>query len=255
MKKTLIAILALAGIASAVDMEDALLITTAGETDLSTLQHTSNQYTLTIKLNSAGIDMINNFVGSRTPGMDISLVSIGLTSQAATEGAVAANHLYGMGMGYSSSGGVITTGGFYNTKEATPATGTTSHFNGGGNHLFSDAKYNENLTGVAITLYGLNGQSKPAFTATMAHADGSTESVNSLTYTGNAVTSDPVLSWSTLYLNTQYVENAWLFDGMRVNNQATAQELNLKAIAVPEPATGTLSLLALAGLCARRRRK
>ena len=48
----------------------------------------------------------------------------------------------------------------------------------------------------------------------------------------------------------------WSYDGVNGNN--TSQISNLKLIvsaAAPEPATATLSLLALAGLAARRRRK
>lgn len=240
--------------APAVELSEALLVTSDATTDLRMVEHSSNQFTLTLKLNSEGIDFLNSYVGHNKAGMDIVFASIGLTSLATTEGATPVEHFYGVGMGYSSNGPNITSGGFYNVKEVTASESAAGKYNGGGNHLFDTAKYNENLTGVAITIVGLNSGSKPAICATMTHADGSTEAINSLFYTGGLVTTDPVQEWTTLTLNTQYIDRAWLFDGMQVTNQATAQVLNEKAIAAPEPATATLSLLALAGLAARRRR-
>jgi hypothetical protein len=53
-----------------------------------------------------------------------------------------------------------------------------------------------------------------------------------------------------------YVDNAFVYNGSWTSEDLrTVTNTNLKALIVPEPTTATLSLLALAGLAARRRRK
>ena len=60
--------------------------------------------------------------------------------------------------------------------------------------------------------------------------------------------------WKTLGVNTDVVSSVYLFQG--AIDKTTALALNKAATAaIPEPTTATLSLLALAGLAARRRRK
>ena len=67
------------------------------------------------------------------------------------------------------------------------------------------------------------------------------------------------LKWSggigtieSININGNYVEDTYLFRGTVDKDNAFA--LNAAAL-VPEPTTATLSLLALAGLAARRRRR
>ena len=67
------------------------------------------------------------------------------------------------------------------------------------------------------------------------------------------------LRWSsmgditTISIDTDVVSTGYAFDGFLDTNSAYA--LNRAALGVPEPTTATLSLLALAGLAMRRRRK
>lgn len=59
---------------------------------------------------------------------------------------------------------------------------------------------------------------------------------------------------SSISVNSDIVNSAYFFKS-QVSSAANAQALNMAAITAPEPTTATLSLLALAGLAARRRRK
>lgn len=60
-------------------------------------------------------------------------------------------------------------------------------------------------------------------------------------------------NYKELYFNTEVVTSAYVYNKALGTSDATSLTKTLAVI--PEPATATLSLLALAGLCARRRRK
>ncbi|MBR5213653.1 MAG: PEP-CTERM sorting domain-containing protein [Akkermansia sp.] len=63
------------------------------------------------------------------------------------------------------------------------------------------------------------------------------------------------LSFGTVVLNERFVTNAYIFNQVVTADEAKALgQAAAEAALVPEPTTATLSLLALAGLAARRRR-
>lgn len=112
-----------------------------------------------------------------------------------------------------------------------------------------------NAKGISITLSGAVGSDKmypTSFYLTVLKEDDSV-----LEYTA------PSISWlkfsgttgiSSISVNSDIVDSAYFFKS-QVSSAANAQALNMAAITAPEPTTATLSLLALAGLAARRRRK
>ena len=73
-----------------------------------------------------------------------------------------------------------------------------------------------------------------------------------LSVTGANQSMTPTLSWTTAELGTQSVA-ADSYAGNMNGNATIVSAVN--TVMIPEPATATLSLLALAGLAARRRRK
>ena len=78
---------------------------------------------------------------------------------------------------------------------------------------------------------------------------------------GVTIATDGVDSWITLtYDETSSIIDTWKFTGVVLNAKDIKLDTNLSVVSsninlVPEPTTATLSLLALAGLAARRRRK
>lgn len=54
---------------------------------------------------------------------------------------------------------------------------------------------------------------------------------------------------------TMTINNLVDFKGINIGQKMSASNISFTTPSVPEPTTGTLSLLALAGLCARRRKK
>jgi len=58
-------------------------------------------------------------------------------------------------------------------------------------------------------------------------------------------------NWTTLEVNTNVVDSVYLMKGAATR----AEAININEHLIPEPATATLSLLALAGLATRRRRR
>lgn len=107
------------------------------------------------------------------------------------------------------------------------------------------------LSGMALTMSYTNG-SESAMYLTMRFDDGSVTELYGFS-TGLKWTSGQK-QYSSVDVNTSYVDQVYVFNSAMTKDDALS--LNSQALAaVPEPATATLSLLALAGLAARRRRK
>ena len=71
-----------------------------------------------------------------------------------------------------------------------------------------------------------------------------------LTFSTNATNSEKVINLGSSFTTTSMVVTSFADTG----TSGTLSDISLKVTSVPEPTTATLSLLALAGLAARRRR-
>lgn len=218
-------------------------------TDLSGLSK-SGAFSITVTLNDDAIDFFKNYIGSSIADMAPVLVSLTGTYNNN-------NRIVGCALGYGSSGGIIQHGGLFFEAGAVAPNQASSYQ--GGSNIFDGitAETWDNVSGMALTFTfndarssGTNGH----IYVTMNNADGTTtthtiNSENSLYWSSGGFG-----SWSSLDVNTSYVDSVYLFDS--VVTQANAFALNTAALAsaVPEPTTTTLGLLALAGLAAHRRR-
>lgn len=165
-------------------------------------------------------------------------------------------HKIGAATGYSSNSSIIRTAGIYTTISADAVVGTdavpvgyrSSSCTGTGINSLADITW-DNVDKVAFT-YSHNNTAGTTINFTIRNNDGST-----FTY----LTTDSGLKWSTgfgdwntLIVNTDVVKSAYLMDGSVTNDEAVAMNQRLL---VPEPSAAAMSLLAFAGLAARRRRK
>lgn len=108
------------------------------------------------------------------------------------------------------------------------------------------------LSGMALTMSYTNG-SESAMYLTMRFDDGSVTELYGFS-TGLKWTTGQK-QYSSVDVNTSYVDQVYVFNSAMTKDDALSLNSQALAAAVPEPATATLSLLALAGLAARRRRK
>lgn len=108
------------------------------------------------------------------------------------------------------------------------------------------------LSGMALTMSYTNG-SESAMYLTMRFDDGSVTELYGFS-TGLKWTQGQK-QYSSVDVNTSYVDQVYVFNSAMTKDDALSLNSQALAAAVPEPATATLSLLALAGLAARRRRK
>ncbi|MCI7697807.1 MAG: PEP-CTERM sorting domain-containing protein [Akkermansia sp.] len=104
--------------------------------------------------------------------------------------------------------------------------------------------------GLTYMHYGLSGASYSAVAFTLMKSDGTAivEAYYKAAGLGVSSTTSPVLSFGDEVIGVYYYEG--------FKTEAEGKQLaSLAARAIPEPTTATLSLLALAGLMGRRRRK
>ena len=118
--------------------------------------------------------------------------------------------------------------------------------------------------GISLTLTAnmSNNEGTKLYTTIKYEIPGSGESYyETIPSVGTPFMADSGLRWSdfvmdTLKVNPDYVAKVALYDKTLSKDDALASNRAIFTMQnVPEPATGTLSLLALAGLAARRRRK
>ena len=112
-----------------------------------------------------------------------------------------------------------------------------------------------NVTSAALTMALETSASGTAWSLTVLNSDGT---YTSKTASGSGIRFSNMGDITNIAIDTAVVTQAYAFDGF-IKGDA-AYTLNKAAIeaastSVPEPTTATLSLLALAGLAARRRRK
>ncbi|MBR3902773.1 MAG: PEP-CTERM sorting domain-containing protein [Akkermansia sp.] len=217
MKKTLIALMALAGVAAATDLTGEKF-NEALQQALADASYTlGNAFEITTQL--SGIGNLNS----------------GIVTLADNYYIVNQSHSY---WGLNSADSNNLTGNSAWTLEVTDNTYTYTSTEGELPILWTQ---NSTGTGSAMRTVG------SALGVTIA-SDG-TDSFITLTYTGSDITDVFVLKGSVLDASEIAFKN-------NIGSVSSATlTLNGQTYAIPEPATATLSLLALAGLAARRRRK
>lgn len=270
MKKTIITLLALAGAAMGAEpsLENAVYSSVGQVNETTTLSgQGSSSFTLTYTLNVRSLDNIKLTGATTAEFKNYSLVSLS---------GGAGIHV-GTALGYSSimlddAGNKVNENGtryvrawgvFQDAVAATTG-GTHSGSYYGGNNLieagtndattFEEMAQADDLSSIAnivVTQVHTNTSKSELFT-TLFYTDGTTKQFEASNT--DLKWSDGFGNWSSLGVNTDLVSSVYLFSG--VVTKEDAQTLNaLAAAAVPEPTTATLSLLALAGLAARRRRR
>lgn len=271
MKKTLIAITALSGVASAALTDTQI----------------ANPYEVTLSNSATSLDMTGflpqddscrSFTAVLT--LDVQALSVFTTGKPTSSAkktpilswivAGENGHSTNISVNNNSDGfGNITTAGFYIEYEQ-EATHTNCALPGD--------------TSAASTKFANNGDAAAEFLSSVNWAT-TTDAVLTLTYNGdNATTGEPLgvqiyfttksidgtistvtasspgIRWTngsdldthTIGYEPTYLDGLTIYSGYASTEQAL--ELNKNAV-IPEPTTATLSLLALAGLAARRRRK
>ncbi len=241
MKKTLITLMALAGVASATEQT----IT------LSDYGYTDGFYATSV----LDLDDLTSII--TTKNLDTTLIGVGVAlDNNTTHSAVLTVkswtnnefHLY-----YNQDAGVSAT----DFGNAGASFGAPEGYTWPNGHAINNAFSMENAVGGALTfafapkaaatdVYGVS------IALTVAYADGSTQTI-----VGNATG----YSWS----NNQYKATEIFYDDAYIAaptvtkagnwTHADLVTANKVALGIPEPTTATLSLLALAGLAMRRRRK
>ena len=221
--------------------------TTADTISLANLGK-SGSFTLTMQLNDEAVLKFLTYVDSTTAEAgNPTLVSLEAGS----------NYYVGSSFGYSSKDGVITDGGiFLTTRTSSPSTSGGNYQNAV--NFLKDMDYESKMFGQNVTL-------------TIVHTDKTRTDMSGIMFYGlpqfdpleETFTQDSgALKWSTglgawknLHINTDLVSKVALYEGVLEAEQIAASNRAILTMEnVPEPTTGTLSLLALAGLCIRRRK-
>ncbi len=260
MKKTLVTTLLALGMAlsaSAASLSDAQY-TLANPGASTTLSDVTTDFSVTVTLSGTTLSKIA--VGNHINSTVYTLFTV-TTSGSKT---------MGVSTGYSSTDNIITSSGIF---------GDYGH---AADNASGHGSYVTNYTNTG----SVNGATGKNLANILGDLDFTTVDAMALTFTHDAGTASHVyltidykegetasyygtlsgLKWSsgtgtpsTLNVNTDEITSAYVFSDILSQNDAIA--MNEAAIAamstpnVPEPTTATLSLLALAGLCARRRRK
>lgn len=250
MKKTLIALMALAGVAAATELSDAVI--TMGSKESITLQSTDSLYhdssvsmtmnldldALKTALSTSGVDKRNYLLGSFA-------IDVNSTNHNGYAGALV---IYTSSSASTTSSSVWISADGSKGKENVSGSSATYL----SNLLTSDSW--TNATGAALTLT-VNVTASATTAKTVAYLT-LTDSEGNLTQYSNSTDAIRWSSFDSTYGITsistgELTKKAYIFN--EAVTADTALALN-KAALTPEPATATLSLLALAGLCARRRR-
>ena len=237
MKKTLITLLAMASCAMGLTLEDAVATSNGSAI---TLNEATSAITAVVVVDIAKLQAgmakdaalnkytIINFDSSSDIGIQTNYSSYDHDSNSDTPNLINNSGLYGC----------------WNSGNA---------YSFGMNNGFESASFWEGGAAAAITLtYKYNAGTSGTFT--LLDAQGNV--LKSLGGDYNTTLRGQGLSFSTVAFDAEIVTNAYVFNQV----VATAEEAKALGVAaastlIPEPATATLSLLALCGLAARRRRR
>lgn len=264
MKKTLIALMALAGVAmgtpAAITLKDAVLHTQNGATmnlDAEGMQDFKT-FTLTMSLNGTALAEAIYLVGKNLSNQNLVQIQVEMDRANMPTYNLGTSIVYGSATTTSPNykkASIFATYGGWNTKDY-------GWIDGGNNvGLFSDilsswgysydaekSTSTSMITDVAYTLTGTVGSEFSSFMV-VSLSDGTTFNYSGTT---DGYSFADVTDINEISFNSNIVKEAYVFN--TVSDATVASSLN-KAVLVPEPTTATLSLLALAGLAARRRRK
>ncbi|MBR5213269.1 MAG: hypothetical protein IKV92_03315 [Akkermansia sp.] len=247
MKKTLISLIACAGFSSAATLNTELTLTEAITAPVTLTGMKSSSFSLVASLDvdflqtymSGSKTMENGYVimsasnGSQTLGVAFDTLSdnntyLGATTLTATDNYVAIGNNSNYWKSYAAITGV--TG-----IDATPGF-TNSQIN------WSKVEY------AALTMVH-NNTSNTQFYLSVSYLDGS---IYTLAGTqGNLKWKDGISAITSLSFNSNAVTSIDVYDGALAASEAVSKT----TAQLPEPTTATLSLLALAGFAARRRRR
>ena len=234
MKKTIVTLVALAGVATATSLSDGVAFTTSSFT-MDTTSEVWNDPGASVTL-SLNVEAFANLFETATNSARPVFVSMsGMGSNIVGLEAHESDRICG------ASG--VTAGGTYNNLYSLNSNGTSDSI--------SSIDWSS-VKGAALTMALETLNNGTTWTLSVLKQDN--------TYM-ELTASNPALRWSNMGdiskidVDKNVVTKAYAFDGEITG--ATAQGLNHEAIAasIPEPTTATLSLLALMGLAARRRRK
>lgn len=245
MKKTFIALLAMGGVALhpvvlATEFEEYSSILTGGTTTFETSdpEYSDSSFSLVMNLD---VDLLKNqLITTGTDHANATIVQLTLGRTGATTQDIWVSSIY------ASKG---------NTKASlwSSTNGTTGRSNlSGEQDLFlSEVAKNDwtGATGAALCItYDKGAGTNTYLTIQMPEA-------NDIVYTkpDASLKYGDTRGLDKIFLDTNIVKQCYTYAD--VLNQQDALAISKKAMNVPEPTTGTLSLLALAGLCARRRKK
>ncbi len=252
MKKTLITLLALGSIAMAVTTDDALKYTTGGSTvDLDT-GYTANQtnYTLTLVLDADVL--ISSLAEKHLTNSWIAKMNVDRNN----------GNTYDLGVGLIHRGG-------NNDATKYDASIMATYPDASGNPVGKDLAMGPEgayLSSIVTSAWGYNSIDKSNSVKYAVLSVTGTIGLNmsgyltmfmddntTLEYSGtsNGYTFSGCADINSIEFNGGFVQKAYIFD-------STVSATDIKSfhtVVVPEPATATLSLLALCGLTMRRRRK
>ena len=237
MKKTIISLFALASMPYAdVDLTSPVVEKTAttGISNILLSDYSSTTITVAITLETTYLE---KFIRGKNTGDNdkkqlISLWGDNMVSP------------IGLGMNNYSENNIITTGGIYlgGNTAGSNASGSTSM--GDISTQLSDVAWGNADWAVLTWTFDKSGSQNAYMTYKI---DGEISTIS-----GSCTSSRNNTNITGIYFNNSYVTNVMAYEG--IASSAQVQSI-AKAIAVPEPTTATLSLLALCGLAARRRRK
>lgn len=228
-------------VAYGLSLDDALVAETRSAGTLTSTKTVtgSGDFTFSFSLSRAGIDYLGSCIG-KAANLSLTKTFVSLSS--------AVPHTVGTASGYSSNSSGIHSMGIFATQDAAGADVVHSGSYYGGSNLINSSNPSASVTAVAVTLSHSNAGTQMWFA--MQKTDGSI-----VEYAPNLNTdlkwADGFGTWTELKANTALLDSVYLFSG--VATEAEAKAINKEL--VPEPSTATLSLLVLAGMAARRRRK